>query len=240
MHLQLPFARNISVHSSSALLDLFIKLVCVWLQKVLGGMADREATASVIECTSEAIAGGHLDYVNLDVVVFTNIAEEQEMVELHGGMEVRPWIWHRLIHSYWQECYTCQPALIRNLSCACRAVVVMLSCDRQSTIFPTITTATCKLTRLSVQEYVVAQVQPFVRLTDSSKQRGVINIDDPAAQQVKEACRVPFMTYAVQDTSADVWVESMELSIWETQVRAQVASRPVRPTTREEWYLYMK
>lgn len=29
---------------------------------------------------------------------------------------------------------------------------------------------------------------------------------------------MPAITYAVHDSSADVWVESMEYSIWETQV----------------------
>jgi len=37
---------------------------------------------------------------------------------------------------------------------------------------------------------------------------------------VLEATSVPVLTYSVQDRRADVWAESMQLTAWETEVRA--------------------
>jgi hypothetical protein len=44
------------------------------LQKLLAGMRDRGATAAVLECTPEASSLGHLDWLDLDVAIFTNFS----------------------------------------------------------------------------------------------------------------------------------------------------------------------
>ena len=45
------------------------------LQKLLAGMRDRGATAAVLECPPEAMAQGHMDWVDLDVAIFTNFSD---------------------------------------------------------------------------------------------------------------------------------------------------------------------
>jgi UDP-N-acetylmuramoyl-L-alanyl-D-glutamate--2,6-diaminopimelate ligase len=47
------------------------------VQKLLASMRDRGATAAVLECSPEAIQQGHLDWVELDVAVFTSFSSAE-------------------------------------------------------------------------------------------------------------------------------------------------------------------
>lgn len=59
----------------------------------------------------------------------------------------------------------------------------------------------------------------FKGLQDASKQRAVINIDDDAAAAVVQAAAgVPCITYSISNPQANVRVESLELSLWQTTV----------------------
>lgn len=70
-----------------------------------------------------------------------------------------------------------------------------------------------------LQEYLESVLEHFRGLQDGSKQRAVINVDDEAAAQVLEAASgVPCITYGMNNASANVRVESLELSLWQTTV----------------------
>jgi len=70
-----------------------------------------------------------------------------------------------------------------------------------------------------LQEYLESVLEHFRGLQDGSKQRAVINVDDEAAAQVLEAASgVPCITFGMNNASANVRVESLELSLWQTTV----------------------
>ena len=52
----------------------------------------------------------------------------------------------------------------------------------------------------------------FEGLTDPQRQRAVINVDDVYADRIKAVTDVPFVTFAVNDRSADVTIESMGIT----------------------------
>lgn len=51
-------------------------LCFVQVQKVMAGMADRGATACVLECSSIGLDQGRVDLVDLDVAIFTNLGRD--------------------------------------------------------------------------------------------------------------------------------------------------------------------
>lgn len=76
-----------------------------------------------------------------------------------------------------------------------------------------------------MQEYLDCLLEHFGALQDSSKQRAVVNLDDEASEAVlKAASRVPCITYSLNNPQADVRVESLQLSLWQTTVRATYPS----------------
>eukprot|EP00898_Chlorokybus_atmophyticus_P001052 jgi/Chlat1/1948/Chrsp157S02264 len=67
--------------------------------------------------------------------------------------------------------------------------------------------------------YRAAKARLFEFLTDPSRQRGVINIDDREAPFFKAACKVPVVTFATVDPSADVYPTRARLSLFETDLQ---------------------
>jgi UDP-N-acetylmuramyl tripeptide synthase len=155
----------------------------ILLQKLLGGMADRGATAAVVETTAEALALGYCDWLQPDVALVTRVdpQEAPEQAEALGGADA----------------------------------------------------------------YVSLHAEGWLGrvLTDAQAQRAVVNLDDPAAKRLLAAVAatgggggggsgggsggssttapttpVPVITYALDDPSADVWAERVELSLWETRL----------------------
>ena len=57
------------------------------------------------------------------------------------------------------------------------------------------------------------------KLDNPEKQRAIINIDDEHAPRFLEfAKNVPVVTYGIKDPNADVGVESVKYTIWETEL----------------------
>ncbi|KIY94856.1 hypothetical protein MNEG_13108 [Monoraphidium neglectum] len=50
-------------------------------------MRDRGATVAVVEASTEALSGGWMEYVNVDVAVWTCFEDEPRHAALHGGTE---------------------------------------------------------------------------------------------------------------------------------------------------------
>ncbi|KAI8466586.1 MAG: Mur ligase [Monoraphidium minutum] len=59
----------------------------VKIQKLLSGMRDRGATVGVLEASTEALSRGWLEYVDIDVGVWTCFEEDPRHVALHGSVE---------------------------------------------------------------------------------------------------------------------------------------------------------
>jgi UDP-N-acetylmuramate-alanine ligase len=75
-------------------------------------------------------------------------------------------------------------------------------------------------TILCWQAALDAQLELFRAASDAEQQRIVVNADDGAAAHVLAAAAgVPAMTYGITNASADVRVESLELTLWQTTVR---------------------
>ncbi|KAL3149615.1 hypothetical protein ABBQ32_002384 [Trebouxia sp. C0010 RCD-2024] len=70
-----------------------------------------------------------------------------------------------------------------------------------------------------IQQYLDAQGSLFLKLQDHVRQRAVINSDDPYADDFRRfASKVPVVTYAINDRTADVYAEKVSLGIWESEV----------------------
>eukprot|EP00899_Mesostigma_viride_P003530 jgi/Mesvir1/13178/Mv06141-RA.1 len=72
----------------------------------------------------------------------------------------------------------------------------------------------------------------FTSLTDKDKHRGVVNVDDPAAPHFINACKVPVITYAVENAAADVYPETVRLSLFETHLKIKTPQGPLEVTTK--------
>lgn len=60
---------------------------------------------------------------------------------------------------------------------------------------------------------------PLQKLDNPAKQRAVVNIDSEyAAKFLEFAANVPVVTYGIKDQEADVCIESVKYSIWETEL----------------------
>lgn len=59
----------------------------VRIQKLLAGARDRGATAMVVEASTEALSRGWLEYVDVDVAVWTCFEEEPRHLALHDGSQ---------------------------------------------------------------------------------------------------------------------------------------------------------
>lgn len=69
------------------------------------------------------------------------------------------------------------------------------------------------------EAYKKAKLKLFRGLKDPSRQRAVVNMDDPAGEEFRQAASsVPVITYAVQDRDVDVFAERISTSIWETEI----------------------
>lgn len=72
----------------------------------------------------------------------------------------------------------------------------------------------------TLQEYLDAQLALLARLKDPDSQRAVVNADNEAAAAAVAACGgLPVVTYGINSPAADVRVESLELTLWQTTVR---------------------
>lgn len=70
-----------------------------------------------------------------------------------------------------------------------------------------------------VEEYKSCKAHLFSMLTESARQRAVINIDDPVAQDMADAgSQVPVVTYSFENPEADVYSKNVKFSIWETSM----------------------
>jgi hypothetical protein len=59
-----------------------------FLQQLLAGMRDRGATAAVVECTAAGIAGGSADWVQPNIVVFTDAGDNPVDMQLFESKQV--------------------------------------------------------------------------------------------------------------------------------------------------------
>ena len=60
---------------------------------------------------------------------------------------------------------------------------------------------------------------PFQNMQFPERQRAIINIDDPHAQEFLDASsKVPVVTYAVDRPEADVYAEKVSYTIWESEL----------------------
>eukprot|EP00892_Ulva_mutabilis_P010952 jgi/Ulvmu1/8229/UM041_0038.1 len=125
----------------------------VSIQKLMAGMADRGATACVMECSSIGLDQGRVDLVDFDVAIFTNLGRD---------------------HLDYHE---------------------------------------------DIDEYKNCKAHLFSMLSESARQRAVINIDDPVAQDMANAgSQVPVVTYSFENPEADVYSKSVKFSVWETSM----------------------
>lgn len=62
--------------------------VCVGLQQLLAGMRDRGATAAVVECTAAGIAGGSADWLQPNIVVYTDTGDNPAELQLFESKQV--------------------------------------------------------------------------------------------------------------------------------------------------------
>ncbi|CAD7705257.1 unnamed protein product, partial [Ostreobium quekettii] len=71
----------------------------------------------------------------------------------------------------------------------------------------------------SLDDYIEAKGLLFQKLDNPEKQRAVVNIDSEyAAKFLEFAANVPVVTYGIKDQNADVCIESVKYSIWETEL----------------------
>eukprot|EP00884_Botryococcus_braunii_P000647 jgi/Botrbrau1/10583/Bobra.0358s0006.1 len=75
----------------------------------------------------------------------------------------------------------------------------------------------------SLEDYIQVHEDMLASLHDFSRQRAVINIDDPHAERMLMAVgqRVPVVTYSMSNKAANVFVKKLRLSLWETEVLVQ-------------------
>lgn len=63
---------------------------------------------------------------------------------------------------------------------------------------------------------------PFRQLTEPERQRAIINIDDPHAQDfIDPSSEVPVVTYSMALSEADVYLENASFSAWESELVVQ-------------------
>eukprot|EP00882_Tetradesmus_deserticola_P019921 GHRQ01021472.1.p1 GENE.GHRQ01021472.1~~GHRQ01021472.1.p1 ORF type:complete len:366 (+),score=136.00 GHRQ01021472.1:710-1807(+) len=125
------------------------------MQQLLAGMRDRGATAAVVECTACGLAGGSADWVEPNIVVYTNTGDNPAELQLFG----------------------------------------------------------------SKQEYLDSMLELLRSLKDPQQQRAVINADDDQfAAAAAAASAVPRVTYGINNPTADVRAESIELTLWQTTI----------------------
>jgi len=71
----------------------------------------------------------------------------------------------------------------------------------------------------AVEEYKNCKAHLFSMLSEPARQRAVINIDDPVAQDMADAAKqVPVVTYSFENPEADVYSKTVKFSIWETSM----------------------
>lgn len=71
----------------------------------------------------------------------------------------------------------------------------------------------------TMSEHVAVMATLFSRLTDPDRQRAVVNVDDPFADQIRQAgIKVPVVTFAVKDKEADVVALKHTLTPFQTTV----------------------
>lgn len=71
----------------------------------------------------------------------------------------------------------------------------------------------------TVEDYRAAKGLLFQRLNDPSRQRAVINADDPEAPFfIQCSSRVPVITYGIDNPDADVKAEEIRLSLFDTEI----------------------
>lgn len=89
-HVQGRLVAACATHGSALHQSVFTRRGVVGLlQQLLAGMRDRGATAAVVECTAASVAGGSADWVQPNIVVYTNTGEHPAELQLFGSKQVR-------------------------------------------------------------------------------------------------------------------------------------------------------
>ena len=178
------------------------------IQKVSAGMADRGATAAVIEISARALVAGAAEGVDADVAVFTGSPEKSaaatEARNKKAAASVRGGGPAGSSSPY--------PAAAAAAAAAANSASASASSSLAAAEALVIAEGDAELAALAAV---------FERLTDSDRQRAVINLDDLNAERVRDAAArggAPAISFGFYNTSADVKLARVEFGLWETEL----------------------
>jgi len=182
------------------------------VQKVTAGMADRGATAAILELSAQALVDGAAEGVDVDVAVFTGspmkavAATEARKKEAAASAASDDEDRDDEDDDY--------PSSSSSSSSASAS---------SSSSSPALSAAAAAeaLVVAEGEAELLALEAVFESLTDSDRQRAVINLDDLNADRITKAALrggAPAITFGFYNTSADVKCSRVEFGLWETEL----------------------
>ena len=191
-------------------------------QQILAGMVDAGASAVAMEISDETLLKGHIDSVDVDIIVFTNSPRmtSASNAEDNGGD---------------QQASTSASSDEDNEDENEEEKVdteeeeeTQNGDRKEEGAFET--SYESSLSEEEVQSWRERSIAFITSLDDPKHQRVVVNLDDDFASEIISNCKVPVVTYARSREHrdiADVYCERVDLSLFETAV---LVSTPVGET----------
>ena len=187
-------------------------------QQILAGMVDAGASAVAVEISDESLLKGHIDSVNVDIIVFTN---SPRMTAANNGSEDND--------DEDQETSTSASSGDDEEKADTEEKLIKEGeGEKEEDAFET--SYESNLTEEEVQSWRERSLAFISSLDDPKHQRVVVNLDDDFASEIISNCKVPVVTYARRREHrdiADVYCERVDLSLFETAV---LVSTPVGET----------
>ena len=186
-------------------------------QQILAGMVDAGASAVAVEISDESLLKGHIDSVNVDIIVFTN---SPRMTAANNGGEDND--------DEDQETSTSASSGDDEEKAETEEKLNEGEGEKEEDAFET--SYESNLTEEEVQSWRERSLAFISSLDDPKHQRVVVNLDDDFASEIISNCKVPVVTYARRREHrdiADVYCERVDLSLFETAV---LVSTPVGET----------
>ena len=176
------------------------------IQKVSAGMADRGATAAVIEVSARALIAGAAEGLDADVAVFTGSPEKSA-----AATEAK------------------KRAAAAAVAASSNSNEDASASSSGSSYAPSASDAATDAALAAAEALVIAEGDAelaalsavFESLTDSDRQRAVINLDDLNGVSIRDAAArggAPAIAFGFYNTSADVKLSRVRFGLWETEV----------------------
>ncbi len=206
------------------------------LQKLAAGMRDRGATCAVVECSTQALAAGDCDWLDVTVAVHTGLLGQPPppgpsaagqptsfQASSASGTEEAGAGADDSQQAPWQEGEEDPLEELRRGPAGGASTSAPAGGGgggggldlRRSVARPPRALA-------STRDVLAAQLRLFDKLIDGGAQTAVVNLDDPSAEQaLRCAARVPVVTYGIDNAQADVVATGARFTIWEAQLEVR-------------------